>query len=219
MKFAPYHRCSTRKQAGPGRSLLAEKARAAGEAMYEMAPGRLRRVTPFYGIEKGQITSPRPTLTEALSYAWSHGAGIVAADLSRIIRSDEFGPNNIEAVPRADEFQGLEELSKGIVIATLLPPETTEGERRSLATKRSGKAGREAKTDPMRILGLLGRKKKDGTYEHSFRKVAERCNSGKDAVARLLAKTVPDGSGRCWGDLDCPAEVYRQLCIADRRGT
>lgn len=154
---------------------------------------------------------------EALSYAWSRGDGIVAADLSRIIRSDEFGPANVEAVPREDEFQGLEELSKGIVIATLLPPDTTEGERRSLATKRTGKAGRKPKSDPWRVFTLLGRKGKGDQFQKSLRQVADRCNCSKDAIARLLAKPVPDGSGRCWGDLDCPAEVYRQLCVDGRR--
>jgi hypothetical protein len=63
-----YNRVSSYTQAGRGMAKLAEKTDAVVREVREAAAGKLRRV-PFFGVEEGKLSKPRPKLVEAAEYA------------------------------------------------------------------------------------------------------------------------------------------------------
>jgi hypothetical protein len=220
-RLAIYHRCSTRGQAGKGKEALIERSRIVMDEIRKAAPGKLKH-TPFYGVEEGKLSKKRPALVEAANYAKEHSLILVAADLSRFVRSEAYDRRtNHNAVPTEAELRQLHELTFHVPLATLLPPECTESERHSKATKRSGKrVGREPSLDPVtcwKVLMLLGQRDADGNWEHSLTAVAKRLAVGRSAIQRLLHTPVPPelgaGGSLCWKDLEQPARAYNELQI------
>src|SRR5262245_15298171 len=157
----PYHRVSEygSQTGGKGLPKLIEKANAIRDEIRGTAPGRLRRI-PFYGVESGKVSCPRPCLVAAAEWANERQAILVAADLSRFIRAEDYHRRtNWDAWPSDEEFQVLRELTLGVPLATLAPPELTESERHSRATKRTARCGRpsalslELKWKALQLLG------------------------------------------------------------------
>lgn len=198
-----YNRVSSYgKQTGKDKSKLQEKTDAARAEVRARAPGKLR--CTVQGVELGKLSAPRPKLRRATDYAARHELIIVANDLSRFIRSEAYDRHtNNEAVPTAEEFARLHELTGGAVLATLADPLMTEKERQSLATRRTGKAGRPRSIDDAlaeKIFADLGWLVylENGTarWECPIAEVARAFGVSIGAIYRALHRNSP--SGKTW---------------------
>lgn len=204
------HRLSTPKQAGRGNSLLEEKAAAvADEVRSIVGPGRVKRV--MWGVESSRLSRPRPFLRECGDYCDWRGLMMVTGDESRFGRPED---TSFNAMLTEADFDLIHEMTKGVPLATILPPGTTESERRSIATKRRGNAGRPSSIDDdlmWKVLAHIGVRRSNGRFEHSLRQVAAKCGCSHHSVARLLERIVPDGSGRRWKDVEHPLRIYSSM--------
>jgi hypothetical protein len=79
------------------------------------------------GREYGKLSARRPLLDRAIALARRHKAGIVAADLTRLLRAEAFDKaNDRMAVPTAEEVRALLTRAKGVLfLATLADPALT----------------------------------------------------------------------------------------------
>lgn len=192
LNFVVYHRNSERSQAGPGKRKLFMNAHAIARQASQDADG-IEPFGVFAGVERGQMSRPRPVFDEAVEAARRHKAVLVVADLSRLIRSEAYHRRlNPDALPTAAEFLLLFERALGVVLAVLLPIDATESQRLSQATKRTGKAGRPRACDLPTLLALVDcfvgpDGKRTGV---SYRVAAERCGLPKTVVTRLMQATV-----------------------------
>src|SRR5262245_25366664 len=129
---------------------------------------------------------------------------VVAPDLSRLIRAEAFcHRTNLEAWPTPDEFARLRELTGGVQLATLADPTISERERRSLATKRTGKAGRPKSIDEelaQAIFADLGCFYLDHSgrwrWDQPLAVVAEAYGVTAGAIVRASKRVSP--SGKTW---------------------
>lgn len=201
-----YNRVSSYDQAGKGKLKLEEKTRAVVEKVRELAPGKLRAI--ISGIEEGKLSKPRRKLLDAAERAakgWRGPMMLVASDLSRFIRSEDYDRRiNIDARPTPDEFARLRAMTRGLVLATLAHPSMTESERHSLATKRNDKCGRPRTITPelweaiFRELGCAfppwrGRGSSRGTFERPMAEVAEKFGVSPGTISKQLRKMSPAG--------------------------
>jgi DNA invertase Pin-like site-specific DNA recombinase len=139
-----YNRVSSREQAGRGRVKLDEKTLALFREVRRLAPER-RRWALIGAIEPGKLLDPdsRPELLRATDRAEERGAILVAWDPNRFLRAAAYDhETNRNARPTPDDFQMLHELTRGVPLATVMSPHLTERDLHSLATKKTGKAGR-----------------------------------------------------------------------------
>jgi hypothetical protein len=136
-----YNRVSSYGQAGKGKPKLQEKTAAVVAKIHKLAPGRL--LETFDGVEEGKLSKRRTHLRRAVEYAKERRAILVAGDVSRFIRSEQFcHVNNVEARPTLEEFARFRAMTGSLILATVAHPMMTESQRRSLATKATDKCGR-----------------------------------------------------------------------------
>lgn len=222
-----YNRVSSWNQAGKGKAKLEAKTYAVVRDVRDIAPGKLRQICR--GVEEGKLSKPRRTLLEAAADAAKKGMILVASDLSRFIRAEEYHRwENPDAWPSPDEFALLRKLTRGAVLATVWEPDLTESDRQQLATMSTGKHGRPSKVDyatGLAILKMLGFPDKEhGTTKWSegmmsLGFVARRLSIPKARVQRFVDSDAPleltDGKKMRWKDLYDPARAYR---IAYKKG-
>lgn len=199
-----YSRVSSYGQAGIGKARLEAKTAPVVAEVLRLAPGRLRRIVR--AVEEGKLSRPRPDrprprLIDAASYARDRGCIVVAADLSRLIRAEAYDRRkNAEAWPRPEEFDRLRELTFGVPLATLLDPESTERERLSRATRRTGTAGRPRAIDDelaARIFDALGPlcagRRTPLAWERPLADVAAEFGVSVSAIVRASERPSPSG--------------------------
>ena len=210
-----WERKSSDSQAGKKREKLIQSANELSAKLEEIAPGQF--VETFYAVEKAKLSTPRKRFRKAIEAAKERNAMLVTWSMSRFLRPEAFDYRvNLHAVPTESEMKKLAEMTEGVVLATILPPDATESDRRSEAIKRHGNAGQGSKAwkNAWKVFTLLGRRV-DGQWERSLREVAARCGCSKDSIARLLRRPVPaelvDTEGATWGDLPCPIESLRKM--------
>jgi len=227
-RIAAYDRMSSYGQAGgKGCPKLIRSAENLIDDLRKVVEfSKLKRST-FYGVERGRLSDHRLVLKEAARYAKRYLLILVAADLSRFVRSKNYNRHtNNEALPTPEEFAELRELTLDVPLATLLRPDATESERHSLRTKRSGRQGRPRTMScwqEWNVLVSLGIRDPGGRWEESLTKVAERQNVSRSGIQRLLNSPVPpelvDGQTDLrWKDLEFPARVFQDKYIG-RTGT
>jgi hypothetical protein len=159
LRLVLYARVSSWGQAGKEKAkLVAQSYAVADEIRQRQAAEKMLRFVRE--VKEGKLSIPGRRLVEAAEYARKCGAMIVAADLSRFVRSESYcRRTNRDAWPTADEFTRLRELTRGVVLVTVADPLLSEDERHSLATRRTGKAGRPRSIDDdlaARIFAALG---------------------------------------------------------------
>ncbi len=219
--IVPYHRVSSWGQAGPSRCRLDAAADRLVQSIRRAAPGKLRRTT-FREVIEGKPSireaRKRPTqLDLAAQYASERGHMLVAFDLSRFLRSEAYNSaTNQTAWPTSEEFEWLRARTLGVPLATIVHPLATEGVRLSLATRRTGTAGRPATAMTpgqfLAVLQLLGPKRKDGRWSRPIREVAADLGVSASAINRLLDGESP--AGVRWRDLTHPAEALAELIFS-----
>lgn len=219
-KALVYYRLSSRSQAGNGR----EKLQAATDLLVAEVSKVMEVVhAPFFGIEQGKLSTPRPKLREAATYAArmrDRGVAviIVTDEASRFIRSesydtrpqDLFSEQSKDARLSPDESVRLAEFTFGIPLATLADPLLSEAERHRRAMQRArqaGKCGRPPKPlhpdIQLRILDMVGepmRRNGGIVWQTRINKVAEqlkRFGVSRAQVQHFLESLVPDGY-RTW---------------------
>jgi hypothetical protein len=144
-------------------------------------------------------------------------AYLVAVDRSRFIRAEAYDRKTEAgrlAEPTAAEYARLRELTGGVPLVTVEPPDLTEAERQSRAIRRSGKAGRPRAVDDQLAARLalyfaehyIVNQKSGRRYwvsQVELAKVVRRWTRKKvspNAVRDLLRRPAPDGSGRTLGE-------------------
>jgi hypothetical protein len=198
-----YNRVSTGSGAGRGQEKLRAKTYAVEDQIQAMTDRRIRRLV--YVIEKGKLSARRPGLIDAADSASHRRAILVAPDLSRFIRSEAYDrlTEKRHAWPTEAEFDRLHEVTFGVPLATLLPPLLSEDERHSLATRRTGKAGRPRSIDDQLMASIFeaehfgyidGRGRWHWSY--SLLSLARRHGVSKHALLRAANRPSPDG--RTW---------------------
>jgi hypothetical protein len=198
-----YHRVSSRNanQAGKGRQKLKEKTQAVLRQLRALTDREVRGI--FQAVEEGRMSKPRPTLKAAAAWAVKHDLILVAADLSRFIRAEEFDGSDgskLEAWPSREAFARLRACT-GCLLATIEHPLMTESQRRSKATKLTGKAGRprrltdeqvEEMFEALQYLFVDG----SGRWRWgpcSIREVANHFGVGVATVVRASHRLAPNG--------------------------
>ncbi len=183
-----YHRLSSPGQGSKGK--LAEKTLAAENELLALTTGTGSRLLWVVKcIEEGKMSTPSRKLIDAAAFAAERGAILVAADLSRFIRSEAYHRcTNSDAEPTQKELAQLGRLTNGVILATILHPNATESERHSLATKRTGKCGRPPKIRDSKTALRMMYALADGA---SLATVSKLFGLTKSCVQRWLEKPVP----------------------------
>jgi hypothetical protein len=202
-----YSRVSSYEQAGRGKGKLHAKTAAFRKEVEQVAPGRTV-LGVFDGVELGQLWGcPRKTLVGAGAFAVLHDGILVAPDLSRFGRPLAYSrTNNRDATMGPADLARLRELTQGVVLATLEDPLLSEDARHSLATRRTGKAGRPVVIDNKVAIQIFeavediyidesGRAR----WGASLREVANRFHVDYTTIGRLLDKLSP--WGQTWRSL------------------
>jgi hypothetical protein len=216
------------KQTGQDRSKLAEKQMVLYRAVRKLTDRPLKAVISIPG-ERGKLSAPRPGLTDAARRAWKLNAILVAYELSRFLRPEAYDPRtNPHAEPTADEYRQLHEMTGGVVLATVLPPWLSEGERHSHATRRTGRAGRPSSMThdlSLDILDQMGFCHKDGKGRREWdfsmggaakwlaRRTGKSMAAAKSMIQRLLDAPVPESicrrPGQRWKECCDPFRAYQ----------
>jgi len=226
-----YNRVSTWSNAGPGKHLLEEKTAALYRAVRQITDRRSHHIE--HGIEPGQVTISgwRPCLRRAATEARQCGAILVTMDLSRFIRAMAYSrTQNRNAWPTAAEFAKLHELTLGVPLATVESPQLSESQRHSLATKRSGRAGRpripyELAAEIFTAVDMIY--VSDGgrvEWIPSLRKLARAFGVSATTITRLVYRPV-QSDGVTWWDLFHPTcksvhngfAYYPSKCVPKRQ--
>lgn len=218
-----YNRTSNRSQAGKGNVKLKEKTESLCREVEELLdPYRI--VGVVQKVERGKVDSKRPCLEQAVSLAEQQdNPVIVTYELTRFIRALDYDRiKNNQAWPTKEEFDKLHRLTHHIPLATVLPPYLTESERHSLATRKTGKAGRPQviSDDKMvQIVDALGQMylhmnygyrcrskdpEQDGfrfKWTYSIAQVAREFEESPSTIRRALERPSPQGP------------TWRQLCL------
>jgi hypothetical protein len=221
-----FNRVSTYKGAGKGKEKLAEKTLTVLADVLTVIGDRPHvRVRDIEkGVEKGQMSKPRPHLTRLIEdlRKWDGRKIVVARDLARFIRAEAFDENNLEARPTPEEFDLLREMSSGIILATLEDPAITEAERHRRATVRGG-CGRPSDMsfglcmDAFRLLGTASIVSRKAEWEMSLFEVAERLSEAsgqritKSHIQRLLDGRVPEEMLRTMGRSGRPGMRWKDF--------
>jgi hypothetical protein len=199
-----YNRVSTREQAGRGKAKLMEKTWLFDDVK-RRAPDR-RRYAVIDAIETAQLSDPdaRPELLRATRYAEERKAIIVVWDWTRLFRPAAYHPKtNRNARPTPEDFRMLHELTRGVRLATVMPPHLTERELHSRATKKTGKAGRPRKLTAEMLAQAVAMMKvmlfpayvpsRTARYVTSIRKVARHFGVAPSTMRGYLACKLPSG--------------------------
>lgn len=214
-----YSRVSSCGQAGPGKVLLEEKTKALVQEVETIAPDKIRRIVS--AVEEGKLAGPRRNLVDAAEFAKKNGLILVAADLSRFIRAQEYHRRtNRNAWPTSKEFAALRELTGNVTLATVADPGLSENERHAKATRRTGKAGRPRVIDQalaekiFEDLGILclswcGVCR----WERPLRQVAADFGVSAAAIHRASLRPSPDG--RTWRERAIAKAAEEGLLIID----
>ncbi len=202
-----YNRNSSYAQAGRGKCKLHAKTAAFAKDVEPAAAGRTV-LAVFDGVELGHLWGcARKKLVEAGEFTRRHLGILVAPDLSRFGRPLVYSrTTNRNARMGPADYARLRELTKGVVLATLEDPLLTEDERHSLATKRTGKAGRPVVIDNKMAIQIFeaveeiyldesGRAR----WGASLREVANHFHVDHTTIGRLLDKCSP--WGQTWRSL------------------
>lgn len=226
-----YNRASGWAGAGKGKEKLREKTTPAIQTVLDHAPGRLRFIA--LGIESGKLSKPRPKLIEAAMEAAKRNSILVAPDWSRFIRAEAYNRSeNRDARPTAEEYAQLHELTLHVPLATIESPHLSESKRHSLATRRTGKAGRRPTIDDdlahliFHALGGCGLSSRGEVWDGgTLAEIAKAFGTGVATVLRAANRMSPYGvtwrelarqqardGGRGFA-LRCPyrTESYRRL--------
>jgi hypothetical protein len=199
-----YSRVSSWGQAGPQKEKLWDKTVEPVTDILRLAPGKLR--FSLRAVESGKLSRPRKGLIRACEEARKRGGMVVAPDLSRLIRAESFcHRTNLDAWPTPEEFAMLREMTGGVLLATLADPTISERERRSIATKRTGKAGRPRSIDDEMAADIFafldffcwdwsGRPR----WGERLADVADIFGVSKAAILRASERVSP--SGKTWRD-------------------
>ena len=142
---------------------------------------------------------------EAIAKARKHGAGIVAVDLSRLLRSESFDKAmNRMAVPTPEEVIALFEVAEGVpFLATIVDPSVPPAELHSRAVKRGMAARGKRGGRPQAIdfpTGLRLIRAMEDDPSQSFAALGRRFGVGKTTVQNFFAK---------WGYVTSEAWVRR----------
>jgi hypothetical protein len=185
---------------------LTEKADALLRDVREVVCPRHRLRQIVRKVEKGKLSDPqhRATLERVCDDARRLGAMVVTSDLSRFVRAATYHwRKNPLAWPTEEELEDLRCLAGGVPLVTFERPDLTEGERHSLATRRTGRAGRPRKIDDelaARIFDALdyfcwdpsGRPR----WGRPLAAVARRFGVSPGAIVQAADRASP--TGRTW---------------------
>jgi DNA invertase Pin-like site-specific DNA recombinase len=197
-----YHRVSSPAQAGTGNVKLIEIVEALMFEVRKRVGGKLLE-TPFFDVEEGQVNIPRPALRRAAKHALENPPSMILAwDRSRFIRPVTFcHRTNREAIETPEELAWLHSRTYGIPLVTLVDPTLTESQRHSLATKRSGRCGRQSKLVwpiTYQVLEMLESVYRDGE-KGSLKSIADAFGLDKQVVYRFWCE---------WDYLEWPSRAY-----------
>lgn len=200
-----YGRVSSWGQAGPGKAKIGNQTSAVYREVKKTAADFRVRYLPR-GVEEGKLSNPRPSLRDAVDYATKCGAIIVAADLSRFIRSESYHrTKNPDAVPTKREMELLRKFTLCVPLATVLDPSASESERHSAATRRPGTCGRPRSITPemaRRIfedLGALLPAPRGWRWAGPLEEIAADFGVSVEAIRRESERPSP--SGLTWREL------------------
>jgi hypothetical protein len=193
------------RQSGHNNSKLDEKERVLYRTVRKMTDRPLCKVVSVAG-ERGKLDQPRRDLIRAAKAARKLNAMVVAYDLSRLLRPENYDcRTNPNAEPTPSDLERLHDLTGGVVLATFVPPWLTESERHSLATKRTGNAGRPCKIPMERIpevfaaLGALGMTPDERLlWQNPIRSVAKEFGVSCATIQKIITDNLdtlsPDGT-------------------------
>jgi hypothetical protein len=220
LSVCPYLRVSGygAQTGGRGTPKLTKKVDAFRDEVRLAIKGKARLGhVPFFGVERGQVSAPRKVLTAAAEYSHDHDCILVATDLPRFIRSEAYRrhtKSGRNTCPTPAEFELLREMTLGVPLATLVPPDASEKDRVGAAIKRMG--GGRPRVSPLRIYFALERLgvRENGKWKMSIGNAARLSGISKSTLQLLLASQVPPEltgghTGSTWQDLQCPFEVYK----------
>ncbi len=116
-----------------------------------------RLIAVFDGVESSHIDADRPILDQALAYARTHNAILVAPSRDRLLRHHGYDGTNQTEPPTDGEYRKLMNKAGGVPVATLLPPNTAA---RSKQTERGikdkhAKVGRKPKSEQRKLLDAV----------------------------------------------------------------
>jgi hypothetical protein len=204
--FLFYNRVTSRQQAGPkseGMPKLKAKTAALRAEAERLVPGRILHDPVFQDQEAGKLSDPRRCLVAAAAFAAEDGLALLAPDLSRFLRSEDYHrTKNPEAWPTPGEFGRLRELTLGVPLVTVADPRLTEAGRHARRMKRAAGCGRPREISPQKeaaILAALGRPRLErGTsrvrWETPIEAVAEDFGVSVGAVKHFLRRRSAGGT-------------------------
>ena len=219
-----YHRVTTSVQAGSKKKGWPKLRAAAWDVHRQIDsayPGRIVG-EPFYDVGSGRVTTHKPNLVEASIFAKENDLTLVASELSRLLRADDYDEHdNFHATPKPEEYQALRKVLNCCRVATVVPPWVTDSERRSAAIKRSPNNGRPS---PFMQIGgslftFLGPRRDTKSYEAA----ALKFGVSVPTIRRWMGATVDPNLiggevGIKWGKLGNPITVFeRMLRTIDQR--
>lgn len=140
------------------------------------------------GCEYGKPSACRPHFLRAIEAARKHNAGIVTADLTRLLRAEAFDKEkNRLAVPTGEEIEGLLKTASGVpFLATIADPSLSPSELHSTATKRGMRQSGNPGGRPSSISFSQGKRiLADRRQGDSYGKIASRYKLSKTAVIRF----------------------------------
>jgi DNA invertase Pin-like site-specific DNA recombinase len=141
--------------------------------------------------------SDRPVLAAAIEKAKESGAILLAESADRFIRSKDFHTRkNPGALPSVAEFEELKRITAGVVLCTLLPPDTPwrqvrghQSRRGQRAKARKGGRPPERKWGERRLARIdLARKMRDEGL--SYQQIADSLNARDDGFTDQTPMTI-----------------------------
>lgn len=189
------YRVSGTSGAGTGKELLNEKTAAGMEAVRAAAVRRVIREWPM--VESGSLSKDRRSLEEVVRHAKRYRRLVVAYCRNRLFRPAEHyrEGGNKWAEPTAKDWRAWWRVVRGVAVATVLAPDTTEREQHSALTKLTGKAGRSGSiSDELwpEVVAALGKRisrPQGWRWEHPVAEVAERFDLTENAIRHALRKS------------------------------
>lgn len=198
--------CRTSGFGSRKRAALDAQADSVVAAVEKVAPGRIREVVKAHGeISKvtgtlAEIRKARHHLEEASEYAEAEGCALVAADVSRFLRSAAYDrKTNTTATPTPAELMRFWKLTRGVPLVTVADPNLSESERQSLAVKR-GKPGRPTSLNSKKLVKIFNELGHwDGKrWEKPLRKVAKKHGTTPSRITEYADKPIEPGKSLTW---------------------